>query len=99
MTNPVHSHGVHGTPRRATVLWGLLSAATVLTWILSLLKLPAAVVLAALVVISVWKINVVARDFMALHASPRLWRWLLPAWAVLVWAIILIAYWKGAGTP
>lgn len=89
------SADVHGTPTRATVLWVLLIAATVLTWAMGEGGLGGPPTLAILASISLVKGGAVLLDFMALRHAPLLWRALTLGWMVLVWALIGIAYWKG----
>ncbi|ATE59702.1 cytochrome C oxidase subunit IV family protein [Thauera sinica] len=86
---------VHGTPRRATVLWLLLIAATLLTWGMGATDVAGRLTILLLAVLSFWKGSVVILDFMALRHAPLLWRALTLGWMILVWALIAIAYWKG----
>lgn len=89
------SADVHGTPRRATILWLLLVAATLLTWAMGTSALAGKATIALLAVLSFWKGSVIILDFMALRHAPLLWRALTLGWMILVWAVIGIAYWKG----
>ena len=86
---------IHGTPRRATVLWATLIFATLLTWGMGALGATGKGAIALLAVISFWKGAVIILDFMALRHAPLLWRVLTLGWMVLVWAVIAIAYFKG----
>lgn len=89
------SEQVHGTPRRATLLWATLIGATLLTWNLGEQGAAGTWAIAALALISFWKGAVIILDFMALRHAPLLWRALTMGWMVLVWAVIALAYWKG----
>ncbi|MBS0544039.1 MAG: cytochrome C oxidase subunit IV family protein [Proteobacteria bacterium] len=86
---------VHGTPRRATILWLLLIAATLLTWGLGAADVAGHLTILVLAVLSFWKGSVIILDFMALRHAPLLWRALTLGWMILVWAVIALAYWKG----
>ncbi len=86
---------VHGTPTRATVLWAVLIAATLLTWAMGEGGLGGPLTLAILASISLLKGGAILLDFMALRHAPLLWRALTLGWMLLVWALIGIAYWKG----
>lgn len=89
------SSAIHGTPRRATVLWATLIVATLLTWGMGASGATGKSAIALLAVISFWKGAVIILDFMALRHAPLLWRALTLGWMVLVWAVIAIAYIKG----
>ena len=89
------SADVHGSPRRATVLWLLLIAATLVTLALGASAFAGRATIALLAVLSFWKGSVIILDFMALRHAPLLWRALTLGWMILVWALIAIAYWKG----
>ena len=86
---------VHGTPRRATLLWATLIVATLLSWGMGALGATGKGAIAILALISFWKGAVIILDFMALRHAPLLWRALTLGWMILVWAIIAIAYIKG----
>ncbi|TAH48975.1 MAG: hypothetical protein EYC67_04510 [Betaproteobacteria bacterium] len=86
---------IHGTPKRATVLWLLLITATLLTWAMGAADVAGRLTILLLAVLSFWKGSVIILDFMALRHAPVLWRALTLGWMILVWALIAIAYWKG----
>ncbi|MBN8440342.1 MAG: cytochrome C oxidase subunit IV family protein [Thauera sp.] len=90
----MHSN-VHGTARRATLLWASLMVATLLTWGMGVLGATGTGAIAILAAISFWKGAVIILDFMALRHAPLLWRALTLGWIIMVWALIAIAYWKG----
>ena len=89
------SSDVHGTPRRATLLWATLIIATLATWSMGALGATGKGAIAILALISFWKGAVIILDFMALRHAPLLWRALTLGWMVLVWTVIAIAYIKG----
>lgn len=97
MPTPAHTH-THGTPARATVLWLLLIAATVLTWLVGERGASGALVVAFLAVLSFAKGSVVILEFMALRRAPLMWRVLTLGWMALIWALIGLAYWNGMPT-
>ncbi len=86
---------LHGTPRRATVLWATLMIATLLTWGMGLVGATGRGAIAILAAISFWKGAVILLDFMALRHAPLMWRIVTLSWMVIVWAVIAIAYIKG----
>ncbi len=86
---------VHGTPKRATLLWATLIAATLLTWGLGEQGASGTWAIAALAAIAFWKGAVIILDFMALRHAPLLWRAITMGWMVVVWSVIAIAYWRG----
>lgn len=86
---------VHGTPRRATVLWILLIVATLITFAIGMTGAAGKAAVFALALISFWKGAVIILDFMAVRRAPLMWRVITLGWMVLVWAVIGIAYMKG----
>jgi hypothetical protein len=94
MTDHSALHTPHGTPRRATLLWLGLIAATLSSWALGAAGAAGPAIVGLLAAISLWKGSVIILDFMALRHAPMLWRALVVGWMVLVWAVIGIAYWK-----
>ncbi len=85
----------HGTPARATLLWLLLVAATLLTWSIGEKNAAGMGILALLALISLAKGCVIILDFMALRHAPLLWRIIVVGWMVLVWLLIGAAHWSG----
>lgn len=83
------------TPRRATIIWLLLIAATLTTWTLGDQGAAGPKVAGVLLAIAFLKGRAVALDFMALKHAPMIWRLLVEGWLLLVCAVIAIAYWKG----
>lgn len=88
----------HGTPARSTVLWLLLLAATVLTWVVGERGSSGPLIVTLLAVLSFAKGSVVILDFMALRRAPLMWRVLTLGWMGLIWALIGLAYWNGMTT-
>ncbi len=86
---------LHGSPRRATVLWLGLLAATLLTWAVGEGGAAGPAVVTVLAVVSLAKGAAVILDFMALRHAPLLWRALTLGWMALIWALIALAYWSG----
>ena len=84
----------HGSAKGVYLLWGVLMAATILTWRLG--ETSGGPLLAAIVLgIAFVKGAVIALEFMALRHAPALWRNLSVGWLVLVCTLVGIAYWKG----
>jgi hypothetical protein len=94
MTEHSMHPATHGTPRRATILWLALIAATLASWALGATGAGGPAIVGLLAALSLWKGSVIILDFMALRHAPMLWRALVLGWMVLVWAVIGIAYWK-----
>lgn len=86
---------MHGTPRRATLLWAALIVATLLTWWVGEGGAAGPVIVALLAAISIIKGSIVILDFMALRHAPLMWRLITLGWITLVWVLIGLAYWKG----
>lgn len=86
---------MHGTARRATLLWAALIAATALTWWVGEGGASGPAILAVLAAISIVKGGIVILDFMALRHAPLMWRLITLGWISLVWMLIGLAYWKG----
>ncbi len=91
-----HTHTpVHGTTARATWLWLLLIAATLLTLAIGEGGATGVGIVALLAAISLIKGCIIILDYMALRHAPLLWRAIVLGWMVLVWTVIAIAYWSG----
>ncbi|AWI74933.1 hypothetical protein CEW83_06600 [Parazoarcus communis] len=86
---------MHGTPRRATLLWAALTVATLLTWWVGEGGAAGPAIVALLAAISIIKGSIVILDFMALRHAPLMWRLITLGWITLVWVLIGLAYWKG----
>ena len=84
----------HGTPRRATILWLALIAATFASLAIGASGAAGPAIVGLLAALSLWKGSIIILDFMALRHAPMLWRALVLGWMTLVWAVIGIAYWK-----
>lgn len=89
---------MHGSAARATLLWLVLVAATLLTWAVGERGSAGPHVAALLAVVSCVKGGMVILDFMALRHAPPMWRALTLGWLVLTWALIGLAYWNGMPT-
>ncbi|MCL2656448.1 MAG: cytochrome C oxidase subunit IV family protein [Betaproteobacteria bacterium] len=86
---------LHGSPARATWLWLLLIAGTLLTLAIGEEGAAGIGIVALLAVISQIKGSVIILDYMALRHAPLLWRIVVPGWMIAVWSLIAIAYWSG----
>ena len=83
---------------RASVIWALLIALTVATYAAGKAGLGGQVVMYALLVSIFIKGHFIIADFMGLRGAPRLWRWLVHGWLVLVMGFIALAYLMGLKT-
>ena len=73
--------------------WLVLMLATLLTWWLGEIGAAGTRAIATMLVIAFIKGRLVILDFMELRHAPRLWRFLLEGWMLLVGSLILLAYW------
>lgn len=88
-------HSDHGTPLRATVIWVVLIAATIVTWSVGENGSSGPAVVGLLFTIAFGKGAMIILDYMALRRAPLMWPLLALGWMSLVCALIGIAYWKG----
>ncbi|MBD5802339.1 hypothetical protein AZOA_17670 [Azoarcus sp. Aa7] len=88
-------HSDHGTPLRATVIWVVLIAATIVTWSMGENGSSGPAVVGLLFAIAFGKGAMIILDYMALRRAPLMWPLLALGWMTLVCALIGIAYWKG----
>ena len=93
----VHA-SAHGTPLRATAIWVVLIAATMLTWTIGERGGAGPAVVGLLFAIAFGKGALIIRDYMALRRAPLMWPLLALGWMTLVCALIALAYWKGLAT-
>lgn len=93
-TRALH-HSDHGTPLRATVIWVVLIAATIVTWSVGENGGSGPAVVGLLFSIAFGKGALIILDYMALRRAPLMWPLLALGWMTLVCALIGIAYWKG----
>ncbi len=82
---------------RLDLVWLVLLAATVATWMLGERGASGLGVMAALLALSFIKGRLVVLDFMALRGVRLMWRALLIGWLVLVASLIALAYWLSLG--
>ena len=73
--------------------WLVLMLATLLTWWLGEIGAAGTRAIVTMLVIAFIKGRLVILDFMELRHAPRLWRFLLEGWMLLVGSLILLAYW------
>lgn len=88
-------HSDHGTPRRATMIWGALIALTIVTWTVGEAGGSGPAIVALLFSIAFSKGALIILDYMALRRAPLMWPLLALGWMTLVCTLIGIAYWKG----
>lgn len=88
-------HSDHGTPLRATVIWVVLIAATIVTWSVGESGATGPAIVGLLFSIAFGKGALIILDYMALRRAPLMWPMLALGWMTLVCALIGIAYWKG----
>ena len=72
--------------------WLVLLMATGITWYLGEVGAAGTGAIVAMLLIAFIKGRLVILDFMELRGAPRLWRFLLEGWMLLVSALILLAY-------
>lgn len=86
---------------RITLVWLLLTAATVLSWAMGhgfgFSDHHYAAV--AILVVAFVKARFVMLDFMELRQAPRFLRRLAEVWLVAVCAILVVVYWYGPSSP
>ena len=90
-------HSDHGTPRRATMIWVILIAATIVTWTVGEAGGSGPAIVGLLFSIAFGKGAMIILDYMALRRAPLMWPVLALGWMTLVCSLIGIAYWKGLG--
>ena len=73
--------------------WLVLLMATGITWYLGEVGAAGTGAIVAMLLIAFIKGRLVILDFMELRQAPRLWRFLLEGWLLLVGGLILLAYW------
>ena len=73
--------------------WLVLMVATVITWYLGEVGAAGTSAIVAMLLIAFIKGRLVILDFMELREAPKLWRFLLEGWMLLVGSLILLAYW------
>lgn len=73
--------------------WLVLTVATAITWYLGEVGAAGTAAIVAMLVIAFIKGRLVILDFMELRTAPRLWRFLLEGWLIVVGGLILLAYW------
>lgn len=79
--------------RWVTVVWLLLSTATIVTtWVLSKEGVTATVATVATILIAAWKVRLVLLHFMELGHAPWKVRLAFEGWALLVIGVILAPY-------
>ncbi len=83
---------------RVSAIWVLLIALTVATYAAGKAGLGGPVVMYALLLSIFIKGHFIIADFMGLRNAPRLWRWLVHGWLVLVMGFIALAYLMGLKT-
>ncbi len=72
--------------------WLALLVATGITWYLGEVGAAGTSAIVAMLLIAFVKGRLVILDFMELRGAPRLWRFLLEGWMLLVSVLILLAY-------
>lgn len=72
--------------------WLVLLVATGITWYLGEVGAAGTSAIVTMLLIAFVKGRLVILDFMELRGAPRLWRFLLEGWMLLVSALILLAY-------
>lgn len=78
---------------RATYVWAILVAATLLSWFLKTDAVSARIGATAVILIGAFKINLVVGHFMELQWQPAPYRWILTGWLAVVTTIIIGGYW------
>lgn len=73
--------------------WLVLIVATGITWYLGEVGAAGTAAIVTMLVIAFIKGRLVVLDFMELRAAPKLWRFLLEGWLIVVGSLILLAYW------
>ncbi len=73
--------------------WLVLMVATAITWYLGEVGAAGTSAIVAMLLIAFVKGRLVILDFMELREAPRMWRVLLEGWLILVYGLILLAYW------
>lgn len=83
------------TPRRLLIVWALLIAATLVTYVMGEMHAAGPAAVFAMLAISFLKGRWVARDFMGLAHVRLLWRAVVVGWVLVITALIALAYWMG----
>ena len=73
--------------------WLVLMIATAITWYLGEVGAAGTGAIVGMLLIAFVKGRLVILDFMELREAPKLWRFLLEGWMLLVGSLILLAYW------
>lgn len=73
--------------------WLVLMVATAITWVLGEVGAAGTGAIVGILLIAFIKGGLVILDFMELREAPKLWRFLLEGWMLLVGSLILLAYW------
>lgn len=73
--------------------WVVLMIATAITWYLGEVGAAGTGAIVGMLLIAFIKGRLVILDFMELREAPKLWRFLLEGWMLLVGSLILLAYW------
>ena len=73
--------------------WVVLMIATAITWYLGEVGAAGTGAIVGMLLIAFVKGRLVILDFMELREAPKLWRFLLEGWMLLVGSLILLAYW------
>jgi len=83
---------------RVSLVWLLLLALTAATYAAGKAGLGGPLVMYALLLSIFIKGHFIIADFMGLRGAPRMWRWLVHGWLVLVTGVIALAYLMGLKT-
>ncbi|RTZ58272.1 MAG: hypothetical protein DSZ32_07345 [Gammaproteobacteria bacterium] len=83
---------------RVSLVWLLLLALTAATYAAGKAGLGGPLVMYALLLSIFIKGHFIIADFMGLRGAPRMWRWLVHGWLVLVMGAIALAYLMGLKT-
>lgn len=87
------------TPRKLTIVWLVLLAATGLTVAIGELDRKGGLSMTlALLAIAFVKSELVASHFMGLRGTSLLWRGLMMGWLILVTTLLTIAFYMGSKT-
>ncbi len=83
--------------RRATVVFALLVALTVVTWAIGRLGLSGLPVSLAVLVVALFKGHLIGDWFMGLRRCSGIWRWVIVIWLLVPGALITTAFVMSAG--
>lgn len=81
--------------KRINAIWVLLIALTAATYAAGKAGLGGPVVMYLLLLSIFIKGHFIIADFMGLRGAPRMWRWLVHGWLVLVMGLIALAFQMG----